>query len=161
MLRKLCILLLFNPFITLSQIDLNIAEDYLNGDSKEIYQELDKKGYIIKDTTIFENGDLGVRYVQEDGFEDILLVSNHGILFFPKKMDNIDLDYFLKYFNSDPLKSYFNNENSDQVNRFSYDTHGNQVITTYNGFTYIIEKNSSYFFIVTTDFHNKNSLFKN
>jgi len=97
--RKIILVLLVYPTFCIGQIDLKIAEDYINGKSNLIFRELEVKGYFLVEKKLIDSSgsiDSAFLYHHKDGYDKFMLAKGGGFVIEPSPSIGIDyFDYYL------------------------------------------------------------------
>ena len=95
----LLIALFILPISCIGQVNLKIAEEYINGKSNLIFKELEDKGYVlIKENLMNSSGsiDSAFLYHHKDGYDKFMLVKGQGFVIEPSPAKD-GIDYFEYY----------------------------------------------------------------
>jgi hypothetical protein len=97
--KKIILVLLVCPAFCIGQIDLKIAEDYINGKSNLIFRELEVKGYFLVEQRLIDSSgsiDSAFLYHHKDGYDKFMLAKGEGFVIEPSPAKD-GIDYFEYY----------------------------------------------------------------
>jgi hypothetical protein len=140
----LLIALFILPTFCVGQVNLKIAEDYINGKSNLIFKELEDKGYVlVKENLMNSSGsiDSAFLYHHKDGYDKFMLVKGQGFVIEPSPSKD-GIDYF-EYYMATYMMEFIMAE-GDKAPKLPKDQpDGALEFDAYNGFRFVLSDKDS------------------